>query len=238
MGIGRSRPHDHERTTTIRYEQERAWGRAGEHWQAGQGCQRLRCEADWSAGPSCKVRARAWIQAARSKSNDCDQVGFNRSQAVTSQIDAWDLTMSLGWVASLLATAPPDTMVKFCWRRGHDHGEGLGHWRARGDTADSMWAQHRRRGTRGCGPRRSSPTAAQLNFGEWLREQHGSKREIKGMESFLTSRGDSGALEQRRERREALGWWRRSSGCTVKVRWLWTERIRGAGGKPEDVSCC
>jgi hypothetical protein len=45
--------------------------------------------------------------------------------------------MSLGWVAGLLAAAPPDTMVKFCWRRGHDHGEGLGHWRARGDTADS-----------------------------------------------------------------------------------------------------
>jgi hypothetical protein len=38
--------------------------------------------------------------------------------------------------------------------------------------------------------------AAQLNSGERLRGQQGSKQEIKGVGSLLISRGDSGALEQ------------------------------------------
>jgi hypothetical protein len=30
------------------------------------------------------------------------------------------------WVAGLLAVAPPDSVAKFCRRRGHGHGGALG----------------------------------------------------------------------------------------------------------------
>jgi hypothetical protein len=77
------------------------------------------------------------------------------------------------------------------------------------------WARHRRRGTREHGPRQSSPTAAQLNSGERLRGQQGSKWEIKGMGGLVTSRDDSRALEQRRGHREGPGGRWRRLGCMV-----------------------
>jgi hypothetical protein len=45
--------------------------------------------------------------------------------------------------------------------------------------------------------RRGGLAAAQTCFGEKLRGQQGSTQEIKGAGKLLTSRGNSGALEQR-----------------------------------------
>jgi hypothetical protein len=127
--------------------------------------------------------------------------------------------MSLGWVAGPIAAASPTPRRILLEARAHPQrgsralGKGLGEL---GVTRRAyMWAQHRRKGTRGCGPRQSSPTTVQVNSGERLCGQQGSKREIKGVEIFLTTRGDFEALEQRQGQREALGrrWWS-SGGAT------------------------
>jgi hypothetical protein len=56
-------------------------------------------------------------------------------------MDTLDLMAGSGWVAGLLAAAPPDSTAKFRQRRGNGHGGGLGAGealrQARGDMADS-----------------------------------------------------------------------------------------------------
>jgi hypothetical protein len=73
------------------------------------------------------------------------------------------------------------------------------------------WARHHRAQSVA-----EQPNGGVVHSDERLRGQHGSTREIKGVESLLTSRGDSGALEQQWGRKEALGPWRWSSSCSVK----------------------
>jgi hypothetical protein len=98
--------------------------------------------------------------------------------------------------------APPDSTVKFRQREGHNHGEGLGHWERA--QASSRWHDEL-----GCGHDTSveAPEGAVHDDAAQLRrviaQTTGSKREIKGVGSFLTSRGDSGVLEQQWGRREA-----------------------------------
>jgi hypothetical protein len=68
--------------------------------------------------------------------------------------------------------------------------------------------------------------------------QQGSTREINGVGELLTSRGDSGALEQWLGRREALDRWRWSSGCTVKRPMSVDRAKQRAKGNLEGVSRC
>jgi hypothetical protein len=60
------------------------------------------------------------------------------------------------------------------------------------------------------------PNGGVVHSDERLHGQHGSTQEIKGMESLLTSRGDSGSLEHQWGCKEALGRWRWSSSCSMK----------------------
>jgi hypothetical protein len=60
--------------------------------------------------------------------------------------------------SGLPVAAPPDSMMEIHRRRGRDHGEGLGHWEKGSGEFEvtrraQPWARHRRRGTRGHGPR-------------------------------------------------------------------------------------
>jgi hypothetical protein len=89
-------------------------------------------------------------------------------------------------------------------------------------------ARHRRRGTRGCDPQRSSSNRGAVHSSDRLRGQQDSTREIKSVGELLTSRGNSGALEQQQGRREALSRRWRSFGCTVK-RPVSTDRAKQRG---------
>jgi hypothetical protein len=111
---------------------------------------------------------------------------------------------SSSWVASLFAAAAPDSMEKFCRRRGNDHDEGLGHW----ETAQARSGQHGglNRGhdtgveapegaDRGGAAQRRRELALASNYAD----NRAVTREIRAW-GLLTSSGDSGALEQRRGR--------------------------------------
>jgi hypothetical protein len=118
--------------------------------------------------------------------------------------------------------APLASTAEACQRRGHkragarwDAGKGSG--RFRGVWLTRPWAQHWHKGIRGCGPRRSGPTTSRTCFNEQSREGQGNKRGNKGMGSLLTSRGNSGELEQRRGRRETSGRRRWGFGCTGRT---------------------
>jgi hypothetical protein len=91
-----------------------------------------------------------------------------------------------------------------------------GHGKVRDGTVETIVGTTPAQGHHSGGLRRGGITTAPTCSGEQLRRRQGRAREIKGVGSFLTSRGDSGALEQRRGRRQALGRRRRSSGCKVK----------------------
>jgi hypothetical protein len=93
---------------------------------------------------------------------------------------------------------------------------GKGSGKLRVTRRSQPWARHWRGGTRGHGPRRSSPTATQLYSCERLRGQQGSKWEIKGMGGLVTSRDGSGALEQRRGHNEGPGRRQWRLGCTTR----------------------
>ena len=128
-------------------------------------------------------------------------------------------------VARLRGEVSPETRARP--RRGSRAlGKGLGEFGVTRRT--QSWARRRHRGNRGRGPRRSNPTATQLSSGERLRGQQGSTREIKGAGELFTSRGKSGALEQRGGRREALGRMRWSSDCTMK-RPVSADRVKHRG---------
>jgi hypothetical protein len=66
-------------------------------------------------------------------------------------------------------------------------------------------------------PRRSGPTAAEMNSGERLRGQQSRECGIMGMRRLVTLRDGSGVLEQRRGHIEDLGRWRRRHGCTTRI---------------------
>jgi hypothetical protein len=76
--------------------------------------------------------------------------------------------------------------------------------------------RHQRRGTREWRYAARWPSSDADLLRRAIARRQGSTREIKGVGELLTSRGNSGALKQRRGRREVSGRRRRSSDCTVK----------------------
>ena len=126
-----------------------------------------------------------------------------------------------GWRV-LGAAVPLDLAAGSRWRRGEqprqgsrnlgkDSGAFRATWRTR------PWAQHQRGGTRGHRTRRDGPTAARIYSGEQSREDQGNKQRNRGVGKLLTSRGNTGASEQRLRRRDASGRRWRSSGCTGRT---------------------
>jgi hypothetical protein len=115
----------------------------------------------------------------------------------------------LGWVTGLLAVRVLGTE------------EGLK--RTRGDTADSAMGTTPAQRLQRVRSAAEQPNGGANHSGERLRGQQGITQEIKGVGELLTSRGDSGALEQRWGHMEAFGRRQRSSGCTgrrpVSVDW-------------------
>jgi hypothetical protein len=78
-GIGRSRPHEHERTVEIRSEHER-------DWQVGPGCQQPKAGLADRPGPAVGAQAGARTRAVGSETDGWDRVRFKRNQAVRSQM--------------------------------------------------------------------------------------------------------------------------------------------------------
>jgi hypothetical protein len=77
--------------------------------------------------------------------------------------------------------------------------------KVRGDTTDTIMDTASAQGHQSGGVRWGGIAVVQTCSDEQLRGRHGNACEIKGVGSLLTSRGDSGALEQWQGRREALG---------------------------------
>jgi hypothetical protein len=86
------------------------------------------------------------------------------------------------------------------------------------------WAQRRREGTRGHRMRQGGPTAVRIYSGKQSCEDQGNKQRNRATGRLLTSRGNTGAPEQRWRRRDTSGRWWWSSDCTgrtpVSVDWV------------------
>jgi hypothetical protein len=111
---------------------------------------------------------------------------------------------SSGWGCRAARDDAADSAVKFRQRWG-SRALGKGSSEHRVTRRTQPWAQHRHRGTRGHGLRRSGPTAVHINSGEWLLTHRGREWEIRGMGSWVTLREGSGALERQQGHDEALG---------------------------------